>query len=71
MVLNVSSKLRRLVFLAFFQSQKLRLERVITIPEHRYHREDGCKVSSLGLAGCVTLAKNTGGGNLCLLDGVF
>lgn len=27
MVLNVSRKLRRLVFLAFFQSQKLRLER--------------------------------------------
>ena len=71
MVLNVSGKPRRLVFLAFFQSQKVRLERVITISEHRYRRKDGSKVSSSGLAGCGTSAKNPGGGNLHLLAGVF
>lgn len=71
MLLNVSGKPRRLVFSAFFQSQKLRLERVITISEHRYRREDGHKVSSSGLAGCGTSAKNIGGGNLRLLGGMF
>lgn len=57
MVLNVSRKPRRLVFIAFFQSQKLRLERVVTIPEHKYCREDGRKVSRSGLADCRTSAR--------------
>lgn len=45
------------MFRGFFQSQKLRLERVVTIPKHRYRREDGRKVSSSGLADCRTSAR--------------
>ena len=48
------------MFIAFFQSQKLRLERVVTVPEHRYRREDGRKVSSSGLAECRTSASSLG-----------